>query len=221
MKLFIIGMIIGIGKVLPGVSGSVLAIRFNVYEKTLYSVCNYFKDIKNNSIFLSKLALGFILMTIISSKLLYIIINKYEVILKIIFIILILSGVPDLIKKGGNYLITMIAFFLALSLIFLPTININNNHYFIMGIIEAFSTIIPGISGTAIYLSLGWYQAILLLFGNLYKLEFLKIVPFAFGLIIGSLFFIKIISFLFSKYKKETYSSILGFLLASIILIFI
>lgn len=221
MKLFIIGMIIGIGKVLPGVSGSVLAISFNVYEKTINSLCNYFKDIKNNTIFLSKLATGFILMTIISSKVLYVAINKYEFILKIIFTILILIGVPDLIKKGGNYLITIIAFFLALSLMFLPTISINNSHYFIMGIIEAFSTIIPGISGTAIYLSLGWYQDILLLFGNLYKFEFIKIIPFGIGLIIGTIFFIKLVSFLFNKYKKETISSILGFLLASLVLIYI
>lgn len=220
MKLFIIGCIIGMGKVLPGVSGSVLAIRFNVYEKILESISNYFKDVKNNTIFLSKIAVGFIIMTIITSKVLYLFISRYELLMKIIFTVLIISGIPDLIKKGGNYLITFIFFLLALVLCFLPSLNVNNN-YFIMGIIESFSTIIPGVSGTAIYMSLGWYQDILLLFGNLYKFEFLKIIPFGLGLIIGSIIFIKLISFLFKKYKKETYSAILGFLLASIVLIFI
>lgn len=220
MKLFIIGCIIGMGKVLPGVSGSVLAIRFNVYEKILESISNYFKDVKNNTVFLSKIAVGFIVMTIITSKVLYLFISRYELLMKIIFTILIISGIPDLIKKGGNYLITFIFFLLALVLCFLPSLNVTNN-YFIMGIIEAFSTIIPGISGTAIYLSLGWYDEILLLFGNLYLFEFSKIIPFSIGLIISSIFFIKLITYLFSRYKKETFSAILGFLLASIILIFI
>lgn len=219
MKLFIIGCVIGIGKVLPGVSGSILAIRFNVYEKIIYSICNYFKDIKKNTIFLSKMACGFLLMTIITSKILYIFINKYELLMKMIFTILIISGVPDLVKKGGSYFVMFISFLGALLLCFLPAININSN-YFFMGIIEAFSTIIPGISGTAIYLAFGWYEEILLLFGNLYMLELYKILPFSFGLIISAFFFIKLISFLFKRYEKETYSSILGFLLASIILIY-
>jgi Predicted membrane protein len=221
MRLFIIGMIIGLGKVLPGVSGSVLAIRFNVYEKILYSICNFFKDIKTNSIFLSKIAIGFIIMIIISSKVLYILINKYAMGLKIIFTILILSGVPDLLKRGGSYLITLISFLVAMSIVFLPNIIIGSDHYFVMGIIESFSTIIPGISGTAIYLSLGWYQDVLLLFSNLHLFEFSKIIPFIFGLTVGSIIFVNLIVYLFKQYKKETYSSILGFLLASIILIYI
>ena len=36
--LFIKGIIIGIGKIIPGVSGSLLAMSLGVYEKTLYKI---------------------------------------------------------------------------------------------------------------------------------------------------------------------------------------
>ena len=38
------GLIIGIGKIIPGVSGSMLAISMGVYQKLIDSVNNFFKD---------------------------------------------------------------------------------------------------------------------------------------------------------------------------------
>lgn len=219
MKLFLIGCIIGIGKVLPGVSGSILAIRLHVYEEGIEAIVNFFKDKKNNFLFLSKLGIGFVLMMIISSKALFVLINRYEFILKLVFTLLIVSGLPDLIKKSGSYIVTIIAFLSVLIILFIPYTDTGPN-FFLMGVIEAFSIIIPGISGTAIYLVLGWYDDILQFLGNLYMFDFAKIIPFAFGLSIGGIVFIKIMSFLFDRYREESYSAILGFLLASIVLIF-
>ena len=44
MKDILIGLIIGVGKIIPGVSGSVLAITLGVYEKIIYSINNIFKE---------------------------------------------------------------------------------------------------------------------------------------------------------------------------------
>ena len=52
MKLFLKGLIIGIGKIIPGVSGAMLAINFNVYEMAIEAVSNFFYDWKNNLKFL-------------------------------------------------------------------------------------------------------------------------------------------------------------------------
>ena len=46
--LIIKGLIIGIGKIIPGVSGSMLAISLGEYENMLSAVNNYFKDVINN-----------------------------------------------------------------------------------------------------------------------------------------------------------------------------
>lgn len=222
MQLFIIGVIIGIGKILPGVSGSVLAIRLNVYDKIVGAVSNFFQDFRKNLYFLLKIALGFIIATIIGSKILYLVFNKYELYLKLIFIILILTGLPELIKKSKSIiqvvLITLLLYFLLTSINhFIYDCNIN---YFIAGIIESLSTIIPGISGTSIYLNLGWYDDILLMFSNLYRFEFFKIIPFFLSFVVTSLLIIKIINFIMKRYEKLFYSFICALMLVSIILIF-
>ena len=46
MILFIKGFIIGIGKIIPGVSGALLAINFKVYERAIEAIVNFFDDWK-------------------------------------------------------------------------------------------------------------------------------------------------------------------------------
>ena len=212
MKNFFLGFIIGIGKVLPGVSGSLLAIRFNLYEKIIDSITNYFKNIKWNTLFLMPIFLGVILAIVLFSRIILFFLNHYHFVTILIFILLIITGIPDIYKKGGNLFLTFISFFLSFLLLNFPfKINVG---YFFMGIIEAISIIIPGISGTAIYISLGVYEKVL----NLYTSVNINNWFFFFlGLSICSLLIIKIIDYLFKKHKKETYSLILGFLISSII----
>ena len=52
------GFMIGIGKIIPGVSGSLLAIIFNVYEDCLERISHIFHHFKDNVFFLGKLSLG-------------------------------------------------------------------------------------------------------------------------------------------------------------------
>ena len=49
MKNFIKGFIIGIGKIIPGVSGAILAIIVGVYDKSIYYI-NNFNNNKKESI---------------------------------------------------------------------------------------------------------------------------------------------------------------------------
>lgn len=214
MRNFFIGLLIGIGKILPGVSGSLIAIRFNVYEKMIDSIINYFSNIKKNTIFLGTIFIGILISIVLSSNLVLYCLNNYRIITITIFIILIASGIPEIVKKGNNLFIAFFTFCLSLLLLKLPTSNINIG-YFPMGIIEAISMIIPGISGTAIYMSFGVYEKMLNLF---IVLNFKNLFFFFLGFLFSSIFVIKLINYLFKKHKKETYSAILGFLLASIIL---
>ena len=50
--LIIKGIIIGIGKIIPGVSGSLLAISLGIYEKAIESMINIFKKPQENILFL-------------------------------------------------------------------------------------------------------------------------------------------------------------------------
>ena len=88
MKLFLSGILIGIGKILPGISGSVLAIRLGIYEKVMDSILHFFKDWQRNITYLGILGSGFLFSTILGSKVLLQLFLKYGFFLKVIFIVL-------------------------------------------------------------------------------------------------------------------------------------
>lgn len=220
MLLFFKGIIIGLAKIIPGVSGSLLAIRLNVYEDIIGAIDEMFKDFRSNIIFLFKIGLGILLSIIFGSNIIMFFYNNYHFFTIIIFLLLIISGIPMIIKQANSYLITFISLILYLLLFIIPKVQIIHSYYFI-GFIEAFTTIIPGISGTALFISLGLYEDYLSLFSNLYLLEFNKIIPFCIGLLLGSLIIVRFVNYCFTKYKESTYSAILGLLLGSIILMVI
>lgn len=213
---------IGIAKVLPGISGSLIAIRLNIYNDLVLVITSFFSNIKNNSIYISKIGLGFIFATIITSKLLYGFMNSYFVVFEILFILLIISGLPSIIKKASS----LLAVFIITIIIYIIFIYLNSFiyncpiNYFVAGIIETISTIIPGVSGTAIYINLGWYDEILQMFGNLYMFEFCKIIPFCIGMFTTMLLLTNLIKILILKHERLFYSFISGFVISNLFLLF-
>ena len=75
--LFFKGLLVGLGKILPGVSGSLMAISMNVYEPLLSSISDIFKKPKESIKFLFPMLSGIVLSIILFSKILKILINKY------------------------------------------------------------------------------------------------------------------------------------------------
>ena len=56
--LFLIGILIGTAMIIPGVSGSVIAVIFGVYDKSITALTNLFKNFKKNIIYLFVLGSG-------------------------------------------------------------------------------------------------------------------------------------------------------------------
>ena len=48
MITFLKGLIVGIGGIAPGLSGSVLLVIFGLYQKTINAIATLFKDFKKN-----------------------------------------------------------------------------------------------------------------------------------------------------------------------------
>ena len=217
--LFIKGLIIGIGKIIPGVSGSLIAISLNEYENMVNSINHYFKDIVGNSKYLFKICLGILISIILFSNIIVKLIDRYYLYTMFIFSGFIMGSIND-IKKNikGDYI------FIIASLILFLLINIyilNNNllinknfiYYVIGGFLDAVTMIIPGISGTAILISYGFYNEFIMALSNI---DLNILIPFIIGMILGVLITIKIVAILFSKYNSKTYSSILGISIATI-----
>ena len=213
-------MVIGLGKILPGISGSILAIRLNVYEDIITSLNTLFNNFKTNIIFLTKIGLGILLSIILGSKVISYLLNNYYNITVYIFSLLLLTGIPVIVKEVKNYILVIVTVLFYILIMYIPSINLNTNYYLI-GFIEAFTTIIPGISGTALLMSFGIYDEYLDIFSNIYKFEFNKLIPFILGLIIGGIIIIRFIDYCFKKYRDKTYSVILGLLIGSIFIMII
>lgn len=238
--LFIKGIIIGIGKIIPGLSGSMIMMVMGLYEKGINSLYHFFDDIKGNSKFLITIGSGILVAIVLMSKLIKVLLLNYYFIIICFFIGLILGGIPSVFKEvKGNYNkknILLFIFFLLLvtSLSFIDTNNqvilgdgLNGFILlFLIGIIEAATMIIPGISGTAIMMILGLYNILLDLFSNLGNFNLIvsnlkSLIPFGIGLIIGGIVCITVIKYLLTKHKVKTYFVIAALALSSVFLMII
>lgn len=226
---FFKGFIIGIGKIIPGVSGAMLAAIMGVYDKALYYICNFRKNIKESIKYLSPIAVGILLSIILFSKVISICLDKYYVITMFFFIGLVMGGLPFIINKVNkkDYYISITSF---LIFFFLSIFNINNNYttqnnfidiiiYILSGLLEAIGTIVPGVSSAALLMIVGTYDQIVYSIGNITNIKL--IITFSISTIIFILLLMKIVEYLFRKYNNKMYSFVLGVLSSSIILLII
>ena len=72
------GIIVGIGGIAPGLSGSVLLVIFGLYQKTINAIGTLFKEFKKNMLFLVPLFLGFGIGVLLFSKIVDFLLNNYE-----------------------------------------------------------------------------------------------------------------------------------------------
>lgn len=229
--LFIKGIIIGIGKIIPGVSGALLAIILKLYDRGIDSIVNFFKNPKENILFLLKVGLGILMGIILFSKIINYALSNYYSYTMLFFIGLIIGGIPNISKEveKKDYIYTLIVIII---FILISMVNINNNYiiknnftdyviFFIGGIIETCGTVIPGLSSTALLLILGIYNHIILSLSNLFliSIDYKILLPFLLGIISSLILISKLISVALERYKEKTYSIILGLVLSSVIIL--
>lgn len=225
--LFLKGILIGIGKILPGVSGSLMAISMKVYEPLLQSISSFFKEPKKNINFLFPIISGIILSIILFSNVLKILINNYYFPILLLFIGLIVGSLEFKFDEFKNKKIPKIIIFTLLFTITIlinklsVNINLENNFftYIFLGIIETLSTIIPGISGTAIFIVLKKYDLILEMLSNPFN-NLTSLIPFLIGIIISLILLAKIITFFLKKHPILFVVIIKSFSLSTLFLMY-
>ena len=225
--LFFKGFLIGIGKVIPGVSGSVLAISFGVYEECLKRIENFFHDIWDNFLYLAPLGAGIVLAILLGSNVILYCLKHYYVYTMILFIGLIIGTIPGLIKEHErnckDWIFIFVVFFFLYFVYrgvrlqeFVPSQSFFTSLYiFLLGFIDAITTVIPGISGTSTFMVLGSYTFVLQLFSNPF-IHISYTCLFGLGLVIGIILTIKFINFCFDKYAHMTWNFIFAFLFSSV-----
>lgn len=237
LLLMLKGAIIGAANIIPGVSGSTLALILGIYQKLISILGAFWKNIKENIKFLLPIGIGAVLAVLIFSKITNSLLSFFPIATVMFFIGLILGGIPMLYKhiehkfNAKNVIIFSIIFIsLILFSIFnsvntVSLIKLNFIDYvklFFVGIISAATMVIPGISGSMVLMNIGYYKPLLETISNLTNINqffnsCLILFPFGIGVIVGIIVISRIISFCFKHFPTETYFGIFAFVLGSII----
>lgn len=234
------GFFIGLANIIPGVSGGTLALTLGIYEKLIGCISHFFKNLKENIKFILPIGIGAIIAILTSSHLISFCLDNYVLPTILFFIGAILGGLPMLIKKVNGHKITIsnIIIFLITSgiiilLLFLNSEtevsfqNMNIIDYlllFVVGVVASATMVIPGVSGSAVLMTIGYYKPILDIVKNLTDFSSLGsnlaiLISFGLGVLFGILLIAKVLEFLFKNFEVKTYYGVLGFIVASIIAI--
>lgn len=226
MRNFLKGIIVGIGGIAPGLSGSVLLVILGLYQKTINAIGTIFKDFKKNVAFLFPLFLGFGVGVIIFSKIVDFLLENYEMYTRFTFLGLVLGTIPlfykEVKKEGFNkkyYIVMLISAIAGIALFSLnkdlfPVITDPNLFQSVLlGFAVAGSSIVPGVDSAVILSTLGLYE---LYVGSIADFNLAILIPAAFGLGIGVLVISFLMNKLLSKFYTVTFSIIFGLFLSII-----
>ena len=218
---FIKGVICGIAAIIPGVSGGVLATVLGIFEPIMEHLSEYFKDIRKNTRFLLPYILGGGIGFLAFSKVIAFLMLHFPTQVLFLFSGLIIGGLPMLFAEANNlgfsfrYLLFLF-FFFTLSFIGVNFLNFPITHdflkFFIGGGVYSVGSIVPGVSASFMLINMGIYEEILGGFLNPGK-----ILPFIMGFALLSVAIIKGVNYLFKNFHGESYYSVIGLLLASIL----
>ena len=243
-KSALLGFLIGMAIIVPGVSGSTVAIIFKLYDQFLYALGNLFRKFVVCFLFLLPIVIGLA----IGVGLGFIAIKEIIAILPFavtcLFAGLMIGAFPAVKDemKGAKWTPLRIALFCvgilipvvlgALSAIMTEGAGdafaiIDFWHIIIaviVGIVMGLTQIVPGLSASAFLMGIGWFSSLLANASISYLFTNPEIIliygGIVVGFIIGMLGFSRVLTKLFARARYTTYSMIVGLSLGSILSMF-
>lgn len=221
------GVIIGVGGILPGVSGGAMCVIFGVYRPLMETLAHPFKNIKKYFWLLFPVAVGIGVGFIGLAGLVDIVMKAHEAQAVCAFIGLILGMVPQLYRDAGEKGRTARAWaafgvsFAVLTAAFLYlrygrqlSIEPNIGWWIFCGVVWGLNVIIPGTSSSSAMIFLGIYQPML---EGISHLRPGVIIPIGVGAVTVVFTLSRAINALFRRYHMITYHVILGAVLAMVV----
>ncbi|WP_296020913.1 DUF368 domain-containing protein [uncultured Treponema sp.] len=191
IQLLFIGITIGMANVIPGVSGSTMAVVFNIYDRFVNAITLNIKKLIENRRFVIPVVGGMALGVLLFSKLITVLYENFPVQTDYFFTGLIIGSIPMLFsfmtkkqdgqkftaKKTVSIVICALAGFAVLIGFGLLGSDIDTAkemskslpqwtfplalHIFAAGFVGAIAMIIPGISGSLLMLIMGVYPIVM------------------------------------------------------------
>ena len=223
------GCLVGVGAILPGVSGGTLCYAFGMYDPILEVFSDIRKGLKKHwfklCFFVLGGGIGFVGFAGVTAFLL----AKNESVVLCAFVGLILGTLPSLFKdageKGrgkGSYIalaisfVSMLALFYAAENLLHITIPATFAGYLICGIIWGLSFIVPGFSSSSLLLFFGIYEK---MSEGISHLDMRVLIPLGMAMLATLLIFSRLMKFVFDKYHSIASHCVLGFVVATTLMI--
>jgi len=222
------GALVGLGAVLPGISGGVLCVVFGIYTIIMEFLADPFRKLKTHFPKLLPIGIGGVIGFIGVAKLLGFFLERYENPSVCLFIGLIAGMLPSLFREAGeqgrskkSYVALVIAMVLVFAmLISLKVLEVeitpNFGWYIFCGVCLALSVIAPGMSFSTTLMPLGLYEPFVAGIGDF---DFAVLVPGGIGALATVILFAKAVDMLFKKHYSVAFHAIVGVVIAATIMI--
>jgi putative membrane protein len=248
LSLFFKGLAMGIADVIPGVSGGTIALITGVYEELIVTLdqlgfqsllilqkegfTSFWKSINGNFLFILTLGIG--ISIILFSGVIHFFLQEYPIQLWSFFFGLISCSILILLKDNKpkdvkSTLFLIIGLITAFSITQITTNGgeISLGYLFFCSMIAIIAMILPGISGSFIYILMGAYEVVIHTSKNSitvllnfewesFSLVYSRLLVIGLGIVVGLKLFSKLLKWLFHNQKETTMMVLIGFMMGAL-----
>ncbi|MBQ7374672.1 MAG: DUF368 domain-containing protein [Clostridia bacterium] len=218
------GAIIGVGAVLPGVSGGVLCVIFGIYPLVMELLSHPFKDLKSKLSLLYPYLIGIVLGFLGIARLLGFLLTRFEAPSVCVFVGLVAGMLPSLfvsVGKGRTRIFSYISMTASCLLVLLVLLALRFTSveivpgffwYILCGAAVAISIIVPGMSFSTLLMPLGLYTPLV---DGIGRIDFAVLIPVGIGAAVTVVAFARLVSHLFDRYYSVAQSAVIGIVIAA------
>lgn len=222
------GALIGLGAVLPGISGGVLCVVFGIYTILMEFLADPFRKMKTHLPKLLPVIIGIVIGFLGIAGLLSFVLDRYPAPSVCLFIGLIGGMLPSLWREAGqegrskaSYVSLLIAAVLIFALLIglkVLSVEITPNFfwYLFCGFCLALSVIAPGMSFSTLLMPLGLYQPFV---DGISGFDFGILIPAGIGALATVILFAKAVDSLFKHHYSVSFHAIVGVVIAATVMI--
>jgi len=219
------GALVGIGAIVPGFSGGVLAVVFGIYEPLMRFLASPLVNFLQNFFYFLPVGIGGVIGVVAFSAVVDFAFSNYAAQFTWLFVGFIAGTFPSLFKTAGKegrkswhwlVLVGMAAltFFYMTWIETIRSVELPLNiwTWLLAGMLMGLGMVVPGMSPSNFLIYLGLYQAMA---SGLKQLDLSVALPIMAGVIIVILVFAKLVSWMFKKSYALMYHLILGIVVGS------
>ncbi len=225
------GFLVGLACLLPGVSGGTLAASLGYYEPAVAAISGFLRARRQSFLYLLPLGLGGCAGVLVSALLLSRWMESAQTQVVCVFLGMVGGSLPSLWKSAHpdtprprhcllsllGIGVTLLLFLLERGAVEKAALPMGPLQAVLAGVIVAAGTVVPGVSGSFVLLYLGWYTPLM---RALASMELRLVAPVCVGFGLAALLLFRAMDGLFRRWRRETLSVVLGFVVSSMALVF-